>query len=130
VSITHSISASGMMLFEQPIRSTFGGITIDLASAPIAPGEHRLEIDGGFGGIEIYIPRYVEFAIEGGAELGGQDIHDGLGLWEWLVNRVRDALRLPKAIPDQAVANPDPGKPIKIRMVISNLAGGIDIYRI
>lgn len=119
-----------MALFDQPIRSTFGGITVDLASAPLTPGEHRLEIEGGFGGIEIYLPRYVQFTVEGGPELGGQDVHDGLGLWERLVNRVCDVLRLPKAVPDHAVANADPGKPIMIRFVISNLAGGLDIYRI
>jgi hypothetical protein len=119
-----------MALFEQPIRSTYGGITIDLASAPIDPGEHRLEVEGGFGGIEIYLPRYVQFTVDGAPELGGQDVHDGLGLWERFVNRVCGLLRLPKAVPDRAVPNPDPGKQIRIRFIISNIAGGLDIYRI
>jgi len=43
-----------------PITSTIGGIEIDLASAPLEPGEHRLEIESTIGGIEIYVPRYVQ----------------------------------------------------------------------
>jgi len=45
----------GMSLFKYPITSTIGGIEIDLASAPLEPGEHRLEIESTIGGIEIYV---------------------------------------------------------------------------
>ena len=84
MSATHSISHSGMALFDTPIQSTFGGVVIDLASAPIEPGDHELHVEVTFGGIEIYLPKYVKFVVDGGAELGGQDVHEGHGF----VNRV------------------------------------------
>jgi hypothetical protein len=127
---TVSISHAGMSLFDKPISSTIGGITVDLASAPIAPGEHRLEIDAGVGGIEIYLPRYVEFTVEGSSAIGGQDVHDGLAIWDKLANKMRSLLHLPSAIPEHAVENPNPGQPVKIHFVIDGVVGGLDIYRI
>jgi hypothetical protein len=125
-----SISHAGMAIFDQPIRSTIGGIVVDLASAPITPGEHRLEIEAGVGGIEIYLPRYVQFTVEGGPTIGGQDVHDGLGVWEKMTNKLRSALHLPSTIPDHAVENPNPDAPVKIHFVIDGVAGGLDIYRL
>ena len=122
----HSISSSGMALFKYPIVSTIGGIEIDLASAPLDPGEHRLEIEATIGGIEIYVPRYVQFTVEGGAAIGGYDVHDGPGLWNKLVHK----LRIPGAAPVRAVDNPDPSQPIAIHFVIDGGIGGIDIYRL
>jgi hypothetical protein len=90
----HSISASGMSLFKYPIVSTIGGIEIDLASAPLEPGEHRLEIESTIGGIEIYVPRYVTFTVEGGAAIGGYDVHDGPGLWNKIAHGMRRAVRM------------------------------------
>jgi len=72
----HSISYAGMKIFDAPIESTIGGIEVDLASAPITPGEYRLELDATIGGIEIYLPSYVTFTIEGSAAIGGQDVHE------------------------------------------------------
>ena len=55
----HSISHSGMAIFEHPIESVFGGVEIDLASAPIDPGSHELHIEMTIiGGVEIYVLRH------------------------------------------------------------------------
>jgi len=121
----HSISHSGMALFQHPITSTVGGIEIDLASAALDPGEHRLEIDVTIGGIEIYLPSYVKFTVEGGALVGGYDVHEGPGLW----NRFAHKLGLTR-VPVRAVPQPDPSQPISIRFVITGGIGGIDIYRL
>jgi hypothetical protein len=126
----HSISASGMKLFEQPISSTIGGLEIDLVSAPLAPGEHRLVIESTIGGIEIYLPRYVQFTVEGGATIGGFDVHDGPGTWNTLVQKLRHLVHLPESVPTHAVENPDPTQSISIHFVIDGGIGGIDIYRL
>jgi predicted membrane protein len=114
-----------MALFKYPITSTIGGIEIDLASAAIEPGEHRLEIEAAIGGIEIYLPSYVKFTVEGGAVIGGYDVHDGAGL----LNKITRALRLSR-VPVRAVVQPDPAQSISIHFVISGGIGGIDIYRL
>ena len=62
----HSISNKGMAIFDRRIESLIGGVEVDLVSAPIAPGTHRLEIDTNIGGIEIYLPKYVAYSIDGG----------------------------------------------------------------
>jgi hypothetical protein len=121
----HSIAASGMALFKYPITSTIGGIEIDLASAPIEPGEHRLEIEAAIGGIEIYLPSYVKFTVEGGATIGGYDVHEGPGV----LNKLSRALHLSR-VPLRAVPQPDPSQPISIHFVIDGGIGGIDIYRL
>jgi predicted membrane protein len=113
----HSIAHSGMALFDRPIRSLVGGTVIDLASAPLVPGEHRLEIETGLGGVEIYLPRYVRFVVESG-DLGGEEVHEGLPLWDRLFRRIKVA--------------PPPGgdRPILIRISIDRVIGGLDIYRV
>src|SRR5690606_6386731 len=111
---THSIAHSGMALFDHPIRTLVGGTVIDLASAPLEPGEHRLEIEPGLGGVEIYLPRSVKFVVE----RGGEDVHDGLPWWDRLVRRIKVA--------------PQPDQPILIRIAIDGerVTGGLDIYRV
>ena len=127
----HSISISGMMLFQQgPIKTGMGGVVIDLASAPIEPGEYTLQIETGMGGIEIYLPRYVQFTVEGGSAVGGTNIHEGLGAWKKLENQIKSVLNLPNQIPEHAVAPYNPENPVRIRFVIHTGMGGIDIYRL
>jgi hypothetical protein len=125
----HSISASGMALFTRPIESTLGGVVVDLASAPIAPGKHRLEITAGIGGIEIYLPRSVMFIVEGSAAVGGRDIHEGLPVWDRTIERVKAWLRLPTQVPKRAVDSGDPAHPVVIHIVVDGAIGGLDIYR-
>jgi hypothetical protein len=125
LAMMHSILHSGgMKIFDHPIESTIGGIEIDLATAPITPGEHRLEIIAAFGGIEIYLPHYVTFTVEGGPAIGGYDVHDGPGIWNKLV------AKLGGNVPVRAVDRPDDTKPTSIHFVIKGGIGGIDIYRL
>jgi hypothetical protein len=128
--VTHSIAANGMAIFQSPICSTIGGLVIDLASAPIEPGQHELQIETSIGGIEVYVPRHVTFTIEGGAALGGCDIHDGHGFWNTLGRRLGRLVGWNGPIPDQAVAPVDGAKPTSIKLVIAGGIGGVDIYRI
>jgi hypothetical protein len=116
-----------MALFERPIRSTIGGIEIDLASGLIAAGEHRLEIESTIGGIEIYIPKDVKFTIEGGAAIGGYDVHDGIPWPTRLANRALRVLRLASPLPH---ATAPVTAPTTIHFVIDGGIGGIDIYRV
>jgi hypothetical protein len=126
----HSISHSGMRIFDQRIATTVGGVVIDLASAPIAPGEYRLHVETGVGGIEIYLPRYATFTVEGGPAIGGYDVHEGLGIWNGLVVKMQRLLRLSNRIPAKAAEPIDPNQPVAIHLVIDSGVGGIDIYRV
>ena len=124
----HSISVSGMALFARPIESTVGGIVVDLASAPIQPGHHELKIDVSIGGIEIYVPSYVQLTMDGGAVIGGYDVHEGLGWLERAERSMRRLLRLSNQVP--ANAPPAPTEPISIHCVIEGGIGGVDVYRL
>ncbi len=127
----YSISHSGMALFAQgPITAGVGGVTIDLASAPIPPGDYRLEVNGGVGGVEIYLPRYVQFILDGTSVVGGKSVHEGLGAWKALENKLRALVHLPSQIPDHAVAPVDPERPVRLTLVINRGIGGVDIYRL
>lgn len=125
-----SIAHSGMALFEKPIRSTIGGIEIDLASAPIAPGEHRLEIEVTIGGIEIYVPAHVKFTVEGGALIGGYDVHEGLPWWTRLGTSMLKLVGARGKIPDHAVPDANPDQATTIHFVIEGGIGGVDVYRL
>ena len=126
----HSISHAGMRIFDAPIESIIGGVEVDLASAPITPGEHRLEIDSVIGGIEIYLPRYVTFTIEGGRVVGGKDVHEGRPAWLRAWRKLGSWVGVRPAIPDRAVPQATPALPIVIRIVINGAVGGLDIYRL
>ena len=124
----HSIAVSGMALFRNPIVSTIGGITIDLASAPLEPGVHVLRIESALGGVEIYVPAYVQLTVEGGRIVGGHDVHEGLGWIERAERGVRRMFRMPNQIPQHVAAAPS--EPVSIRLVIDGVAGGLDVYRL
>lgn len=126
----HSISTSGMQLFDRPINSTIGGLRIDLASAPIAAGTHKLELEAAIGGIEIYLPEYVKFTIEGESAIGGQDIHVGRPIVERMGRWLAALFGMSNQIPKHAVPNPHPEQAITIHFVIEGGIGGLDIYRI
>jgi len=127
----HSISTSGMMLFQQgAFNSGMGGVVLDLASAPIEPGEYNLEINAAMGGVEIYLPRYVQFTIDGTSVFGGTNIHEGLGWWKSMTARVKDTFSISNQVPEFAVAPIDPERPVKIRFLINSGMGGVNIYRL
>ncbi|CAN5847192.1 hypothetical protein BH11MYX2_BH11MYX2_18390 [soil metagenome] len=125
----HSIRASGMMLFTRPIESLLGSVTVDLVSAPIEPGDHRLQITSGVGGVEIFVPSYVEVLVDGGPMVGGQDVHDGHGAMTRLGHRILGWFGGSPKIPAYAVA-PSSSLPTRVHLVLDGVAGGLDIYRL
>jgi len=132
---SYSISHSGMQMFEQgKINTLMSSTVIDLVSAPIEPGEYRLEISVTMGGVEIFLPRYVQFTLEGSALAGGRKVHDGLyegpGIWEITKQKLRYVVNLPSQPPDFAIAPPNPERPVRIHFVTHITMGGLDIYRL
>ena len=128
VAAQYSIAVSGMELFSLPIQSEVGGITIELASTPLAPGVYELRIANTVGGVEIYVPSYVTFTFEMRRPVGGCDVDDGLGWIERAGGKLRRMFRMPKRIPNDVA--PAPSAPVTIRFVIDGVAGGIDVYRL
>ena len=79
----YSIAHSGMRLFEQgSIKTLMNRTVIDLVSAPIEPGEYRLELTVTMGGVELFLPHSVQFTLEGSAIAGGRNVHEGPDVWE------------------------------------------------
>ncbi len=128
---TFSISHSGMKLFEQGTISTLmSGTVIDLVSAPIEPGEYHLDISVTMGGVEIFLPRYVQFTLEGSAIAGGRNVHEGPGVWETMKQKLHYIVTLPEQPPDFAIAPFNPERPVRIHLVTHIMMGGVDIYRL
>src|SRR4051794_7032528 len=124
----HSVAVSGMNLFDRPIESILGSVTIDLASAPLQPGEHELRVESVVGSVTVYVPNYVKLSVEGGAIIGGYDVYEGLDLIEGSLQRMRRFFRMSNQVP--ATAAPAPELPVSIKLVIEGGIGGIDIYRL
>src|SRR6266581_2902365 len=127
----YSIAHSGMRLFQQgSIKTLMNRTVIDLVSAPIEPGEYRLEITVTMGGVELFLPRYVQFTLEGSAIAGGRNVHEGPGVWETMKQKLRSLVTLPDQPPDFAVAPSNPERPVRIHFVTHITMGGVDIYRL
>ncbi len=131
----YSIAHSGMQLFEQGrINTLMSSTVIDLVSAPIEPGEYRLEISVTMGGVEIFLPRSVQFTLEGSALAGGRNVHDGYyegpHIWETTKQKLRYVVNLPEQPPDFAIAPFNPDRPVRIHFVTHITMGGVDIYRL
>ncbi len=127
----YSSSHSGMMLFQQgPIHTFMSGTMIDLVSAPIEPGEYRLEINVTMGGVEIFLPRSVQFTLEGSSIAGGRNVHEGPGIWETMKQKLRYIVHLPEQPPDFALAPYNPERTVRIHFVTHIMMGGVDIYRL
>jgi hypothetical protein len=127
----YSISHSGMQLFQQgKINTLMSGTVIDLVSTPIEPGEYRLEISVTMGGVEIFLPRYAQFTLEGSAIAGGRNVHEEPSVWETMRQKLRYVVNLPDQPPDFAVAPSNPERPVRIHFVTHIMMGGVDIYRL
>jgi hypothetical protein len=120
-----------MRLFEQgAIKTLMSGTVIDLVSAPIESGEYRLEITVTMGGVELFLPRSVQFTLEGSAIAGGRNVHEGSGVWETMKQKLRYVVTLPDQPPDFAIAPSNPERPVRIHFVTHITMGGVDIYRL
>ena len=126
----YSISHSGLALFgQEPKTGVVGSITVDLVSAPIAPGEYHLALSTGVGGIEIFLPRYAQFTLDGGSVIGGRDIHDGEKHWKHIKRALHGKVSLPDEIPAYALASHDEC-PVTLSLLLQTVGGGVDIYRL
>ena len=126
----YSISRDGVGLLKQGKISTgIGGITIDLVSAPIPPGDYHLEIDAGMGGVEIYLPRWVEFTVDSHSVIGSKTVHDGLDFSKSITKKLQAMCHLPSGIPE-AAAPAEGAQPVTIHFLINTGLGGIDIYKL
>lgn len=124
-----SISHSGTLLFEQKISTGVGGVTIDLASAPIPPGSYTLDMQTGMGGVEIYLPKYVKFVVDAHSVVGSQHVHEGTSYWQELKKKIKDTIHLSDEMPAHVAEPPAEGQ-VTIRFLIHTGMGGIDIYRL
>jgi Domain of unknown function (DUF4342) len=128
---SYSIAHSGMRLFQQgSIKTLMSGTVIDLVSAPIESGEYHLDITVTMGGVELFLPRSVQFTLEGSAIAGGRNVHEGPGVWETMKQKLRYVVTLPDQPPDFAIAPSNPERPVRIHFVTHITMGGVDIYRL
>jgi len=128
---SYSIAHSGMRLLQQgAIKTLMSGTVIDLVSAPVEPGEYRLDITVTMGGVELFLPHSVQFTLEGSAIAGGRNVHEGPGVWETMKQKLRYVVDLPDQPPDFAVAPSNAERLVRIHFVTHITMGGIDIYRL
>ena len=127
----YSISHSGMFLFQQsPYVAVMGSITIDLVSAPMEPGDYQLEVSATMGSVEVFLPHYVQFTVEGGVSMGGGNVHEGPGAWEVIKQKLRPQILLPDQPPDFAIAESNPERPVRIRFITHVTMGSVELYRL
>ena len=120
-----------MQLFQQgSIHTLMSGTVIDLVSAPIEPGEYRLDITVTMGGVEIFLPRSVQFTLEGSSIAGGRNVHEGPGVWETMRKKLHSLVILPDQPPDFALSPYNAERPVHIHFVTHITMGGVEIYRL
>ena len=125
-----SISQSGTMIFGRPLKSTVGGVLVDLVSAPIPAGDYELQVETAAGGIQVFLPRYALFTVEGGAGFGGQDVKRGPQVWQKLARETQNQLNLPPNPPEEATRESNPEQPVRIRLNLHTGFGGINVYQL
>jgi Cell wall-active antibiotics response LiaF, C-terminal len=127
----YSISHSGMSVFQQgPFVAVMGSIMIDLVSAPLEPGEYQVEVSATMGSIEVFLPHYVQFTVEGGVSMGDNNVHEGPGAWEVIKQKLRTQILLPDQPPDYAIAQSNPERPVRIRFITHVTMGSVELYRL
>jgi hypothetical protein len=120
-----------MFVFQQgPFIAVMGSVMIDLVSAPIEPGEYQLEVSATMGIVEVFLPHYVQFTVEGGVSTGGSNVHEGPGAWEVIKQKLRPQIMLPDQPPDFAIAESNPERPVHIRIITHITMAGVELYRL
>ncbi len=127
----YSVSHSGRFVFQQgPVVAVMGSIMIDLVSAPVESGDYQLELSATMGSIEVFLPHYVQFTVEGGVSMGGSNVHEGPGAWETIKQKLRTQIMLGDQPPDFAIAESNPELPVRIRFITHVTMGSIELYRL
>jgi hypothetical protein len=124
----YSIRDGGTLLFNHPLTTTVGSLLVDLLSAPIPAGHYPLNIDVKVGSVEIFLPRYAQFVINGGSSVGRQNVHRGYKAWGKLTKKLHDST-LPANTPEDATREPNPEQAVLIQLNIHLGVGNIDIYQ-
>jgi hypothetical protein len=127
----YSISHSGMFVFQQgPFVAVMGSVMIDLVSAPIEPGDYQVEVSATMASVEVFLPHYVQFTVEGGVSMGGSNVHEGPGAWETIKQKLRTQILLGDQPPDFAIAESNPERPVRIRFITHVTMGSVELYRL
>ncbi len=127
----YSVSHSGMFVFQQgPFIAVMGSIMIDLVSTPIESGDYQLELSATMGSIEVFLPHYVQFTVEGGVSMGGGNVHEGPGAWETIKQKLRNQIMLADQPADFAIAESNPERPVRIRFITHVTMGSVELYRL
>ncbi len=127
----YSISHSGMFVFGQgPFVAVMGNVMIDLVSAPIEPGEYQVEVSATMASVEVFLPHYVQFTVEGGVSMGGSNVREGPGAWEIIKQKLRPQILLPDQPPDFASAESNLERSVRIRFITHITMGSVELYRL
>jgi hypothetical protein len=120
-----------MFVFGQgPFIAVMGSVMIDLVSAPIEPGEYQLEVSATMASVEVFLPHYVQYTVEGGVSMGGSNVHEGPGAWEIIKQKLRPQILLPDQPPDFAITESNPERPVRIRFITHITTGSVELYRL
>jgi hypothetical protein len=131
----YSISQLGLAIFQQDFTSLMGGTDIELVTMPIPPGQYELRVNATMGGINIFLPHYVRFTINGNSIMSGKDIHTGPRYWRKLVRKFRkqmtfNQMALPEFPPEFALTEFNPEQPVIIHLVLNTAMSGVNIYQL
>lgn len=125
-----SISQLGLGIFQEDFTSLMGGTNIDLATMPIPPGQYELRANATMGGVNIFLPHYVRFIVEGNSIMSGKDIHTGTRYWRKLARKFRNQMPLPEYPPEFALTDFNSDQPVIIHLVLNTMMSGVYIYQL
>ena len=126
----YSISQLGLAIFHEDFTSLMSGVDIDLATMPIPPGEYELRLNTTMSGVDIFLPHYVRFTINGTTLMGSKDIHNGARHWRKLVKKFKSQMALPDYPPEFALTEFNPQQPVIIHLVLNTAMSGVSIYQL
>jgi len=124
-----SRDGAGFLLSGEPILAALGAVVVDLVSAPLEPGEYRLNAAARMGGGEIYLPRCVRLEVEDRSAWGGSRVFEGTGHWARMREALRGVVDLPEEIPAHALEGFEE-RPVTLRLALNARMGGFGVYRL
>lgn len=125
-----SISQLGLAIFQEDFTTLMSGVDIDLATMPIPPGQYELRVNSTMTGVEIYLPHYVRFTINGNSIMSSKDIHSGAKYWRKLTRKFKKIMSLPDYPPEFALTDFNPQQPVIIHLMLNTAMSGVSIYQL
>ena len=126
----YSISQLGLAIFQEDFTSLMSGVEIDLATMPIPPGQYELRVNTTMTGVEIFLPHYVRFTLNGNSIMSSKDIHSGAKYWRKLTRKFKKNMALPDYPPEFALTDFNPQQPVIIHLVLNAAMSGVSIYQL